>query len=165
MDVNSEPLNLCTKKKPIAVVPPSSNLHLDENSDKTTFQMNLESFFNQQHSLYVAKSHLEEYLEMTNLYLERMAKTCSENLSNLIRTNILTNKIATNNLILIINKLMEQNTISEYCYKYIAQQDSSEQAKETIVNLSIKLVSKKIKNIYFIYVFRFFVFSGTDIKS
>jgi hypothetical protein len=51
-------------------------------------------------------------------------------LNNLIHTNILTNKIATNNLITIINKLLEQNLMSECYFNHMnlfAQQQQQQQ--------------------------------------
>lgn len=69
--------------------------------------------------------HLERYLKVTNQYLHATLDganlTSNEQINHLIRTNILTNKIAANNLISIINKLLEQNIISEYYFKHASR--------------------------------------------
>lgn len=81
----------------------------------------LATYFAQQQSLDNAKQHLERYLRLTNQYLQSTAETYmtpNETINQLIRTNILTNKMAANNLISIINKLLEQNIMSEYYYKH-----------------------------------------------
>lgn len=69
--------------------------------------------------------HLEQYLKITNQYLHSTLDganmTSNEQINHLIRTNILTNKIAANNLISIINKLLEQNIISEYYFKHASR--------------------------------------------
>lgn len=81
----------------------------------------LSTYFNQQQSLDIAKLHLERYLKLTNQYLQSTAETYmtpNDTINHLIRTNILTNKIAANNLVSIINKLLEQNIMSEYYYKH-----------------------------------------------
>lgn len=87
-----------------------------------TFQtQTLSTYFNQQQSLDIAKLHLERYLKLTNQYLQSTAETYmtpNDTINHLIRTNILTNKIAANNLVSIINKLLEQNIMSEYYYKH-----------------------------------------------
>lgn len=85
----------------------------------------LSEYLNQQQSLDIAKMHLEQYLKITNQYLhstlEGANMTPNEQINHLIRTNILTNKIAANNLISIINKLLEQNVISEYYFKHASR--------------------------------------------
>lgn len=85
----------------------------------------LTAYLNQQQSLDIAKMHLEQYLKITNQYLhstlEGANMTSNEQINHLIRTNILTNKIAANNLISIINKLLEQNIISEYYFKHASR--------------------------------------------
>lgn len=91
-------------------------------STTDTFQtQTLSTYFNQQQSLDIAKLHLERYLKLTNQYLQSTAETYmtpNDTINHLIRTNILTNKIAANNLVSIINKLLEQNIMSEYYYKH-----------------------------------------------
>lgn len=91
-------------------------------STPDTFQtQTLSTYFNQQQSLDIAKLHLERYLKLTNQYLQSTAETYmtpNDTINHLIRTNILTNKIAANNLVSIINKLLEQNIMSEYYYKH-----------------------------------------------
>lgn len=85
----------------------------------------LTSYLNQQESLDVAKFHLERYLKVTNQLLHTTLNgsnmTSNEQLNHLIRTSILTNKIAANNLISIINKLLQQNIISEYYFKHASK--------------------------------------------
>lgn len=85
----------------------------------------LTAYLNQQQSLDIAKLHLERYLKVTNQYLQTTLDganmTANEQINQLIRTNILTNKIAANNLISIINKLLEQNIISEYYFKHASR--------------------------------------------
>lgn len=85
----------------------------------------LNNYLNQQKSLGIAKIHLERYLKVTNQYLHATLDganlTSNEQINHLIRTNILTNKIAANNLISIINKLLEQNIISEYYFKHASR--------------------------------------------
>lgn len=85
----------------------------------------LANYLNQQKSLDIAKMHLERYLKVTNQYLHATLDgtnlTPNEQINHLIRTNILTNKIAANNLISIINKLLEQNMISEYYFKHASR--------------------------------------------
>lgn len=85
----------------------------------------LTAYLNQQQSLDIAKMHLEQYLKITNQYLHSTLDganmTSNEQINHLIRTNILTNKIAANNLISIINKLLEQNIISEYYFKHASR--------------------------------------------
>lgn len=85
----------------------------------------LTNYLNQQQSLDIAKMHLERYLKVTNQYLHATLDgtnlTSNEQINHLIRTNILTNKIAANNLISIINKLLEQNIISEYYFKHASR--------------------------------------------
>lgn len=85
----------------------------------------LNNYLNQQKSLGIAKMHLERYLKVTNQYLHATLDganlTSNEQINHLIRTNILTNKIAANNLISIINKLLEQNIISEYYFKHASR--------------------------------------------
>lgn len=85
----------------------------------------LANYLNQQKSLDIAKMHLERYLKVTNQYLHATLDgtnlTANEQINHLIRTNILTNKIAANNLISIINKLLEQNMISEYYFKHASR--------------------------------------------
>lgn len=85
----------------------------------------LTAYLNQQQSLDIAKLHLERYLKVTNQYLQSTLDggnmTANEQINQLIRTNILTNKIAANNLISIINKLLEQNIISEYYFKHASR--------------------------------------------
>lgn len=85
----------------------------------------LTAYLNQQQSLDIAKMHLEQYLKITNQYLHSTLDganmTSNEQINHLIRTNILTNKIAASNLISIINKLLEQNIISEYYFKHASR--------------------------------------------
>lgn len=85
----------------------------------------LTAYLNQQQSLDIAKVHLEQYLKITNQYLQSTLDganmTSNEQINHLIRTNILTNKIAANTLISIINKLLEQNIISEYYFKHASR--------------------------------------------
>lgn len=87
--------------------------------------------------------HLERYLKVTNQYLHATLDganlTSNEQINHLIRTNILTNKIAANNLISIINKLLEQNIISEYYFKHASRlmmQQSYDNASMNIPNIS-----------------------------
>lgn len=169
MDCYNEPLNLSIKKRPVAVVPPSSTksaqsdlfCEIDVNhcqdaddiddeilltptnllnsqsqqNDNIFLQslwpqsinnsLSIVNFLDQKQSLDAAKLHLERYLKLTNQYLQTTASsitnTTQESLTNLIHTNILTNKIATNNLISLINKLLEQNIVSEYYFKHATQ--------------------------------------------
>lgn len=168
MDCYNEPLNLSIKKRPVAVVPPSStktsqtNLFFDvdginidhcqeaddiddeillspnplqQQNDNIFLQslwpqsinnsLSIVNFLDQKQSLDAAKLHLERYLKLTNQYLQTTATSITnqtqESLTNLIHTNILTNKIATNNLISLINKLLEQNIVSEYYFKHATQ--------------------------------------------
>lgn len=175
MESYNEPLNLSIKKRPVAVVPPSStktsqsdlfcevdvnllnvdhcqeaddiddeillspnnqlNDHQSTASDNLFLQslwpqsinnsLSIVNFLDQKQSLDAAKLHLERYLKLTNQYLQTTASaitnTTQESLTNLIHTNILTNKIATNNLISLINKLLEQNIVSEYYFKHATQ--------------------------------------------
>lgn len=93
------------------------------NQSGLSFDETMTTYLNQQQSLDIAKIHLERYLKLTNQYLQSTAEskmTPNETINHLIRTNILTNKIAANNLISIINKLLEQNIMSEYYYKHAA---------------------------------------------
>lgn len=93
------------------------------NQTSLSFDETMTTYLNQQQSLDIAKIHLERYLKLTNQYLQSTAEskmTPNETINHLIRTNILTNKIAANNLISIINKLLEQNIMSEYYYKHAA---------------------------------------------
>lgn len=82
----------------------------------------LANYLNQQKSLDVAKVHLERYHKMTNQYLHATLDgtnlTPNEQLNHVIRTNILTNKLAADNLLSTINKLQEQNMLAEYYFKY-----------------------------------------------
>lgn len=81
----------------------------------------LADYLGQQQSLDIAKMHLQLYLKRTEDYLyssEQATMTPNATINHLIRTNILTNKIAANNLISIIDKLLEQNVMSEYYYKH-----------------------------------------------
>lgn len=100
--------------------PPMTSATTKSTTD--TFQtQTLSTYFNQQQSLDIAKLHLERYLKLTNQYLQSTAETYmtpNDTINHLIRTNILTNKIAANNLVSIINKLLEQNIMSEYYYKH-----------------------------------------------
>lgn len=95
------------------------------------------SYLSQQQSLDVAKLHLERYLKVTNQYLQTTLDganmTANEQINHLIRTNILTNKIAANNLISIINKLLEQNIISEYYFKHASRLLMSDYRDQTSV--------------------------------
>lgn len=101
--------------------PPSSAL----NTSILEATNSLNNYLNQQKSLGIAKMHLERYLKVTNQYLHATLDganlTSNEQINHLIRTNILTNKIAANNLISIINKLLEQNIISEYYFKHASR--------------------------------------------
>ncbi|XP_037043297.1 protein pangolin, isoforms A/H/I/S isoform X2 [Bradysia coprophila] len=93
------------------------------NQSGLSYDETMTTYLNQQQSLDIAKIHLERYLKLTNQYLQSTAEskmTPNETINHLIRTNILTNKIAANNLISIINKLLEQNIMSEYYYKHAA---------------------------------------------
>ncbi|KAJ6633760.1 Protein pangolin, isoforms A/H/I/S [Pseudolycoriella hygida] len=93
------------------------------NQSGLSFDETMTTYLNQQQSLDIAKIHLERYLKLTNQYLQSTADskmTPNETINHLIRTNTLTNKIAANNLISIINKLLEQNIMSEYYYKHAA---------------------------------------------
>lgn len=102
----------------------------------------LNNYLNQQKSLGIAKMHLERYLKVTNQYLHATLDganlTSNEQINHLIRTNILTNKIAANNLISIINKLLEQNIISEYYFKHASRlmMQSYENVTATAANFS-----------------------------
>lgn len=103
--------------------PPSSSSALSTSILEATNSLN--NYLNQQKSLSIAKMHLERYLKVTNQYLHSTLDganlTSNEQINHLIRTNILTNKIAANNLISIINKLLEQNIISEYYFKHASR--------------------------------------------
>lgn len=103
--------------------PPSSSSTLSTSILDATNSLN--NYLNQQKSLSIAKMHLERYLKVTNQYLHSTLDganlTSNEQINHLIRTNILTNKIAANNLISIINKLLEQNIISEYYFKHASR--------------------------------------------
>lgn len=188
MECYNEPLNLSIKKRPVAVVPPSStktsqsdlfcevdvNLltgdHCQEaddiddeillspanliNNQSTPSEniflqslwpqsinnsLSIVNFLDQKQSLDAAKLHLERYLKLTNQYLQTTASTITnttqESLTNLIHTNILTNKIATNNLISLINKLLEQNIVSEYYFKHATQ---FQQQQHTVANTNLE---------------------------
>lgn len=94
----------------------------DANSAALMHATTLSTYLNQQQSLDIAKLHLERYLKLTDQYLQTttdIRMTTNETINHLIRTNILTNKIAANNLISIINKLLEQNIMSEYYFKHV----------------------------------------------
>lgn len=200
MESYNEPLNLSIKKRPVAVVPPSStktsqstlfcdvdvNLltadHCQEaddiedeilltpnnpitqstTSDNIFLQslwpqsinnsLSIVNFLDQKQSLDAAKLHLERYLKLTNQYLQTTASaitnTTQESLTNLIHTNILTNKIATNNLISLINKLLEQNIVSEYYFKHAAQ---FQQQQTAVSSNLIKTDEDDLKTPYSLY--------------
>lgn len=138
-----EPLNLSTKKRerPVAVVPPSSPPlpHIEDliahshdisastrellrtptpnNSDmhRNTCTSN---FLEQHKSLDMAKVYLEKYQNLVNQFLNEIGTLHEESsILTLIHTNMLTNKIATNNLISLLKKLLEQNIVTEYYWK------------------------------------------------
>lgn len=182
MESYNEPLNLSIKKRPVAVVPPSSTKtsqsdlfcttttdHCQEadyiedeilltpttttnllNNQSTNFlqtlwpqsinnSLSIVNFLEQKQSLDAAKLHLERYSKLTTQYLQRTASTITtqESLTNLINTNILTNKITTNNLISLINKLLEQNIVSEYYFKHATQFQQQQQQQQSIVTTNL----------------------------
>lgn len=199
MESYNEPLNLSIKKRPVAVVPPSStktsqsqlfcdvdvnlltgdhcqdpddiedeilltpNNPINPTTNDNIFlqslwpqsinnSLSIVNFLDQKQSLDAAKLHLERYLKLTNQYLQTTASaitnTTQESLTNLIHTNILTNKIATNNLISLINKLLEQNIVSEYYFKHAAQF----QQQQTVVSTNmIKTDDDELKTPYSLY--------------
>lgn len=114
-----------------ASMSPSTPSHQQQNTSSTLTTSiadatnTLTNYLNQQQSLDIAKMHLERYLKVTNQYLHSTLDganlTSNEQINHLIRTNILTNKIAANNLISIINKLLEQNIVSEYYFKHASR--------------------------------------------
>lgn len=140
-----EPLNLSTKKRerPIAVVPPSSPplpqiedliAHTHEISATTrellrattsenstapsSFNYTTANFLDQHKSLDMAKVYLEKYQNLANQFLSEINGLHGESsILALIHTNMLTNKIATNNLIALLKKLLEQNIVTEYYWK------------------------------------------------
>lgn len=120
---------------------PTSLLH--RTAISTLLAAYMSNFHEHQQSLDAAKLHLQQYLKLTNQYLQRYAElvpaaeqvslgaggggaggggsssnSSSDTINNIIHTNILTNKITTNNLISIINKLLEQNIVSEFYFKH-----------------------------------------------
>ncbi len=117
------PANRTNFQYPLASPTPLSESTTSTNPSGLSFDETMTTYLNQQQSLDIAKIHLERYLKLTNQYLQSTAEskmTPNETINHLIRTNILTNKIAANNLISIINKLLEQNIMSEYYYKHAA---------------------------------------------
>lgn len=105
----------------------------------------LTTYLGQQQSLDIAKMHLERYLKVTNQYLhttlDSANMTSNEQINHLIRTNILTNKIAANNLISIINKLLEQNIISEYYFKHASRllmHEYQDQSSGSNIDIDVK---------------------------
>lgn len=138
-----EPLNLSTKKRerPVAVVPPSSPplpqiedliAHTHEISATTrellrttisepstaAFNIQTANFLEQHKSLDMAKMYLEKYQNLANQFLSEVSALNGESsILALIHTNMLTNKIATSNLISLLKKLLEQNIVTEYYWK------------------------------------------------
>lgn len=138
-----EPLNLSIKKRerPVAVVPPSSPplpqiedliahtheisattrelLRASTSENATTpFNNSTANFLEQHKSLDMAKMYLEKYQNLANQFLGEVNGLNGESsILALIHTNMLTNKIATNNLISLLKKLLEQNIVIEYYWK------------------------------------------------
>uniref|UniRef100_A0A336L3L4 dTCF n=1 Tax=Culicoides sonorensis TaxID=179676 RepID=A0A336L3L4_CULSO len=116
----------------------------------------MENFHEHQQSLDAAKLHLQQYLKLTNQYLQKYAElvpndmtvqtssqqqqqqqntvgsTSNDTINNIIHTNILTNKITTNNLISIINKLLEQNIVSEFYFKHATAFQEQQKLRQDI---------------------------------
>lgn len=117
----------------------------------------MENFHEHQQSLDAAKLHLQQYLKLTNQYLQKYAELIPSDMSiaasstqsnqntvgsnnssgndtinNIIHTNILTNKITTNNLISIINKLLEQNIVSEFYFKHATAFQEQQKLRQDI---------------------------------
>lgn len=113
----------------------------------------MENFHEHQQSLDAAKLHLQQYLKLTNQYLQKYTELVPNDLSmaaaaaaasstqnnggndtinNIIHTNILTNKITTNNLISIINKLLEQNIVSEFYFKHATAFQEQQKLRQDI---------------------------------
>lgn len=123
----------------------------------------MENFHEHQQSLDAAKLHLQQYLKLTNQYLQKYAElvpsdmsiaassaqshhhqntvgsnnnnnssSSNDTINNIIHTNILTNKITTNNLISIINKLLEQNIVSEFYFKHATAFQEQQKLRQDI---------------------------------
>lgn len=122
----------------------------------------MENFHEHQQSLDAAKLHLQQYLKLTNQYLQKYAELVpssdtsgqsshhhnavgsnnnnnnnnnpcgNDTINNIIHTNILTNKITTNNLISIINKLLEQNIVSEFYFKHATAFQEQQKLRQDI---------------------------------
>ncbi|XP_063703807.1 probable cyclin-dependent serine/threonine-protein kinase DDB_G0292550 [Culicoides brevitarsis] len=128
----------------------------------------MENFHEHQQSLDAAKLHLQQYLKLTNQYLQKYAElvpsggagdsatttttnasnavgtninnnnnnnnnNSNDTINNIIHTNILTNKITTNNLISIINKLLEQNIVSEFYFKHATAFQEQQKLRQDII--------------------------------